>query len=307
MELLFILTGWVFARDGKKATEFSTVWKALGVTFDFGKSDVGLLHVCNTEERKKELTHQILQALGKGYLDNQEALVLRGRLGFADSFVHGRLGKLVLKRSTDHAYGHTKFLDDDLRDALKAMAKRLETVKPRVVSALEGEQFYMYTDACYETEEQTGGLGGVLVSGPGQVLQWFGLALNQQVCERLGARDKGTIIYELELLAAVLATSIWCEDRDDDIFVHFGDNDGVRSSLVRASSTSPMGQKLMRIQLELETNFCLQTWYARVPTEANISDSPSRLQEHLLLLAECDVTPKATNFLGRILETLNAV
>ena len=53
MELVFMLTGWIFAR--KKSTVFSKVCKALGVQFDFNKSEEYLMQVENTEARKKEV------------------------------------------------------------------------------------------------------------------------------------------------------------------------------------------------------------------------------------------------------------
>jgi hypothetical protein len=38
MELIFMLTGWQFATDGKKSTMFDKVCKALGVEFDLSGS-----------------------------------------------------------------------------------------------------------------------------------------------------------------------------------------------------------------------------------------------------------------------------
>ena len=40
MELVFMLTGWKFDMDGKKATSFGTVCKALGVQFDLSSSSI---------------------------------------------------------------------------------------------------------------------------------------------------------------------------------------------------------------------------------------------------------------------------
>ena len=60
MELIFMLTGWEFARDGKKATQFDIICKALGVQFDFSMSKDLVLRVCNTESRRKELISTIM-------------------------------------------------------------------------------------------------------------------------------------------------------------------------------------------------------------------------------------------------------
>ena len=293
MELLFMLTGWQFARDGKKSTAFSMHCKALGVEFNFSRSEQCLLQVANTESRKAELVKQLDEALKCGKLDKQECLMLRGRLGFADSFLHGRVGKLVLKKLIDHAYGRTSVLSDELRAALQAMSLRLQNAGPKVVSADSFTQWFVYTDASYEPSTKTGGLGGVLVNSDVEVCAWFGIALDAAQCEQLGACDKVTIIYELELLAAVVSLDIWCGCNGDELNVHFGDNDGVQYSLVKASSTGHVGQKLMEFHLKTEAMRGSRTWFARVPTECNLSDFPSRGVPHPLLLESMNVTTKA--------------
>ena len=106
-----MLTGWTFAQEGKKATQFDCVCKALGVQFDLREASEGILMIRNTEARPKDLVQQILDALEKGNLDKHETLSLHGRIGFADGYLHGRAGKLVLKHFVDHAYGPTRRLD----------------------------------------------------------------------------------------------------------------------------------------------------------------------------------------------------
>ena len=306
MEMLFLLTGWDYAVDGRKATEFGTICKALGVAFDFSASHQRILQVNNTESRKEELIQQITSALSSGVLDKQTCLALRGRLGFADSFIHGRLGKLVLKRLSDHAYGSTRRLDDDLRLALKAMAQRLRHAGPRLVTAEQCKQWYMYTDASFESEQSFGCLGGVLVDESGTVCSWFSAFVDCDMCKQLGAAEKGTIIYELELLATVVATDLWYEDSSTDLHVHFGDNDGVRFSLIRACGAGEVAQSLMGYYLQLETRKCFRTWFARVPTEANVSDFPSRRQAHYLLEPGLDASVNAVEKLQKILLEIRA-
>ena len=119
LEPMFELTGWLYDKDGKKSTDFGKICKALGVEFDFNRTELRLLSVCNTWDRKEELLKQIAAAVGAGSLDKQQALVLRGRLGFADSFLHGRLCRLVLSKLVEHAYGRTSKMDSDLIAALR--------------------------------------------------------------------------------------------------------------------------------------------------------------------------------------------
>ena len=61
---------------------------------------------------------------------SRSALSCEGRLGFADSFLHGRIGKLTLKRLIT-AYGRSSVMGEDLKQALKAMSLRLEHSKPK--------------------------------------------------------------------------------------------------------------------------------------------------------------------------------
>ena len=107
-------------------------------------------------------------------------------------------------------------------------------------------QWLVYTDASFEQTSRPGGLGGVLIDQSGQVRQWFGTALNKDVCTKLGADKKDTIIYELEMLAAVLAAALWICEETNDLHTHFGDNDAARFSFVRGSATREVGQKLMK-------------------------------------------------------------
>ena len=202
-----MLTGWLFAKDGTKSTSFSCHCNALGFEFDFSRSEQRLLAVANTTLRKEELVRQITAALDT--LDKQECLMLRGRLGFADSFLHGRVGKLVLKKLIDHAYGKSSRMDGELKTALLAMRTRLQQAGHKLVSAKRFSQWFIYSDASYEPTDGTGGLGAVLVNAEAQVTAWFGFSLDAEPCAKLGSKEKVTIIYELELLAAVLALSLW--------------------------------------------------------------------------------------------------
>ena len=163
MEFVFMLTGCLYAKDGKKARTFSSVCKALGVQSDFCRSPDFLMFVANTEARKKEVGELIEAALASCKLSKPEALVLRGKLGFADSFVHGRLGSLVLKKLAEDAYGRTLKLDDDLMVCLRAMLLRLQC-GGRTVSSKSWKCWHVFTDAAYEQNSQSGGLGAVLFS-----------------------------------------------------------------------------------------------------------------------------------------------
>ena len=113
---------------------------------------------------------------------------------------------------------------------------------------------------------------------------WILKALkDEKVCKALGSETKDTLIYELELFAAVLSLLLWCKVGDDNIYVWFGDNDSVRYALIKASGTGAVATALLQIHLVDEAKRNSLVWFARVPTEANISDYPSRLVPHPFL------------------------
>ena len=92
----------------------------------------------------------------------------------------------------------------------------------------------------------------------------------------------------------MVATSFWCKNDHEALYVIFGDNDAVRFPLIRASAAGAIGQALLSHQLHIEVDCGLRSWYARVPTEANISDWPSRGQQHELLTSEHNFSADAT-------------
>ena len=91
-------------------------------------------------------------------------------------------------------------------------------------------------------------------------------------------------------------------DQSNDLHIHFGDNDAVRFSCVRGCASGVVGQKLMEYHLLLEANSGSRTWYARAPTEANLSDYPSRSQQHDMLPEGFNISVEATTELSKILQ-----
>lgn len=81
-------------------------------------SGQGILEIKNTDKRIGELVGQLENVMAQKHLPRSEAFKLRGRLGFADGFLHGRLGALVLQRFMGHAYRSTSVVDRGLVDLL---------------------------------------------------------------------------------------------------------------------------------------------------------------------------------------------
>ena len=202
------------------------------------------------------------------------------------------LALCFLKRLSAHAYGRSAKLDEELVHSLTAMVDRLKIGEARLVRAGAKQKWFVYTDAFYEPETLTGGLGGVLLDSTGKTVSWFGLVLTFDMCKSLGGSVKKTLIYKLELLAAVLSLHLWCKNSDSNIHVWFQDNDSVRYAHIRASGSGSVAISLLKFHLKDEAERDSLIWFARVPTEANISDFPSMLVEHPFLESsyQCNAT-----------------
>jgi len=138
------------------------------------------MHIENTEARKKEICDLIGAALESGRLGKAESLILRGKLGFADSFID------ALKKLSEHAYGRTSKLSSDVVARLQAMSLRLKVAEPRMVTSSPGRCWRIFTDAAYEQSTQTGGLGGVLFDDRGRACSWFSVEVTESASRKLG-------------------------------------------------------------------------------------------------------------------------
>ena len=64
---------------------------------------------------------------------------------------------------------------------------------------------------------------------------------------------------------------------------------------------------IIQVHLETEVNYSSNVWFARVPTEANIADIPSRFSSHAFLVPECEMSAKTQHSLERFLQRIKVV
>ena len=318
--LLFKLLGWKFAEEGDKAEAFSREFGALGIRINLEDTDKSLVKFTNTEKRSSELVNTISELLAKGSMTTLEAQKLRGRMQFMDGQLFGRLGKLCMREVTTHAFdAKTSRLGTRTCDALRRFMVFLEHAEPRRIHLGTDDVWHIFTDACYEpnASDWKCGLGGVLVSPKGEQAAFFSVSLNSDQLELLGADTKKTIIFEAELLALVLAFSVWRNFIEAFSVICFVDNNSARDVAISGNGRNITANCLIEFLLKLEMASCTTPWYARIPTPSNIADEPSRgsiqnllqaavprtsvnegLQEIMLALAENTVMRGST--VGRL-------
>ncbi|CAE7668743.1 ANKRD50 [Symbiodinium sp. CCMP2592] len=283
------LLGWKLSAD--KTTEWNTSFEALGVLFELDQTGSGVLKVRNTEKRRKELTAAIKGFLDKGTMTQKEALQLRGRLQFAQAQFFGRLGRRCLTEVTKHAYTGRSKLSSIAKERLEEFGKFLDMAQPRLVGQVSCRTFMILTDAAFETESGTGGLGGVLLTGSGSALSFFSVPISEQQAKSMSLQDEHTIIYELEMFGVLIGlkllvekTAAFAESYEQPGAVAgtgvicYIDNDAARHAYIAGSSKKEVAGILIDEVNFLEYVHGILPWYARVASPANLADEPSRMK-----------------------------
>ena len=283
--LMLDIFGWAFDKTGPKSDDFSSSVGALGVIFDLSHTSVGRLLVGNTQKRLQESIEFVRTVIRSAVLTKKDALVLRGRLGYCDAFIFGRIGKVALQNITRHAYSKpfsTK-ADVQLTDSLSLLEDRLAAGVPRCLDLNIHRTFFLFTDASFDPSSGSG-LGAVLLDDCGSVIEWFGFLSPLASLSSLLVQDRETIIGELETMAVVLSMLLWGRFTASSRLMIYIDNEGARFSLIKGYSTSRVITNIcVMAGILLDGNFSLP-WFGRVPSSSNIADYPSRLIEHPMLV-----------------------
>ena len=288
---LFKLLGWRFAEQGDKAKPFADTVVALGVTLNVSSLHRGLVTIDNTTNRKAEICAAIENIITSESLGKLEALRLRGRMQFASGQIFGRLAKKVLAVITNHAYGSTTSqISADMVKSLVLYKKLLNTDVPRELRVGSNKSFFIFTDASYEPDHPSwqAGLGAVLCSSEGHIVQYFSVHADLALREKLNGTRRKTIIFELEFFTIWCALHNWSKWLQDSQVVIYTDNDGVRDCLIACQTDSLNGRQILDACLRAEFGLRGNFWFARVPTDSNIADWPSRNELEFFTDRCCD-------------------
>ena len=163
-------------------------------------------------------------------------------------------------------------------DALNRFVIFLEHAEPRRIHLSTDMVWHVYTDACYEPTPASWkcGLGGVLVGPNGLKVAFFSFSLDDDYMGILGADTKKTIIFDAELLAMVVAFSVWRDYLTAMSIICFVDNNSARDVAISGNGRNFAANSLIDFLLKLEMATCTTPWYTRIPTPSNIADNPSR-------------------------------
>ena len=262
-----------------KEVEFSEKTEMLGVCFDTSEAEKGNVLVSNKPSRVEGLSKNIDEVLKLGSIKSSDVARLFGRLQFAEHQLSGRIGKLALAelRQLEDSRGLVWNIDDESRQELELLRFRLCSHPPRRLNFSEPETpAFVFTDGACEPSEDgsyVASVGGVIICG--SYRQYFGGRLDDGLVQDW-LTDKKHIIGLVELYAVVLARHHWDGILKGRRTVFFVDNIPSMRSLIKGTSTDRQWRRLLRSIEVLELGGPTYSWFARVPSDSNIADGPSR-------------------------------
>ena len=161
---MFSLLGVEVATEGKKATQFSQVFAALGLEFDLTEiCESGSFIVRHTSARREELNDTLADVLSSKTLRRKEAETLRGRLRWYNSYLFGRAPCRAMSVLSSWASGHSRGFIAELESALRVLQTHVNTARPLHIPLTSLRTFYLFTDGSYEPGSSAPAcIGGIL-------------------------------------------------------------------------------------------------------------------------------------------------
>ncbi len=119
--------------------------------------------------------------------------------------------------------------------------------------------------------------GAVLFPFPGSAPLFWGSIIPARFTDewkRLGVRHAVT---QSELMPVLVSRLTWSHHLSGRDVILFIDNEGAREALVHGNIRSLANMGLLSQVTKAEVFLNSRTWFARVPSESNPADAPSRL------------------------------
>ena len=284
-EKLLDILGINFSMKDHKRLKFANKFILLGVEIKFPYFDDPVIFVDNTVDRKLEVEYLVEEIIKAGVCHKGVAATLFGKLGFMSSQTWSRVGPLLtwaIKRRAQEPDADD--IDDDLRASLDAASVLVNAPPRQVVVASERRVRWILTDAAAEPSgdgKHRVTIGAVMLSFSGRIARHFSEEVPAEVVN-LWSDTLQPITYA-ESLAVLAAKAVWNGWMKECDCVFAVDNVGAQQSLIRYNSSSLRLREVLRAHLVLDARYGIHSWITWVPSESNLADRPSRLDESVVL------------------------
>ena len=108
-------------------------------------------------------------------------------------------------------------------------------------------------------------------------VQCFDAVVNEDTVEAWKTKDQFQVIGQTELCSVLVAKLTWESVLANRRVIFFIDNEAARLGFVRAYSSVLPSLAIIIDSLLWDFEHGVQSWFARVPTAANVADLPSRM------------------------------
>ena len=274
-EVLLQLLGWRTSSNPKKQQQFSSHFSMLGVCVDLSSSCDGFIKVGNKPSRVKEVSLTIESMLRNGTMTGQEASSFTGKLSYMDAQHHARLG-IPATRALDK---RTNLAHQNRRGArgctlMGPLPSQHAPTQDCSIAFLE--QVVILSDGAVE------GLGekvcsmGAVAFFPRRGPEFFSATIPDGVIDSWREERRKHVIYQTEMFLVVFSIERWKDDLAQCPSIHMIDNEAVRHSFIAARSRLREGMRMLWHSLCLSARMAMRPWFARVPSQCNLADGPSR-------------------------------
>ena len=213
------------------------------------------------------LSSGLKQVLSANSLTPAGAAMWRGRLGFAQSLMFGRMGRSLLRPFSARQYAdgvsRTWAISDDLKEVSPWRIARLPNPTSRRVSVADQAPVLVYTDASGECHVGCiVFIDGVRPMAHTHVPDWMRSLL------------PGT--FEYELRATIFGLAVATELATGRAVFLCCDNMGAIGTVVRGARRTRLGRTLVSVFWTIAATYGTTVWAEYVASKLNCSDAPSR-------------------------------
>jgi hypothetical protein len=273
--LFAALCGWDIPL--KKSPLAAFRFRALGVFVDLSPLPAAAATIVVCERRVEALLTLLLKVITTGSLTSGHAASLVGKLLFASVAFAGFFGKSMIKAIRRRCYERRANLNPQLLSSLHWWFRQLKLAPPRPIPwCMQGRRVVVtYSDG----EGADAGVGvaiwasclGRAQAGRLEVPNCVRAAWSSS-CSREPFYD----IQEIEGIGPLIALTTWPDVLRDAMWLHFIDNNGALSSLVRGGSSVLGTDTIVGMTWHSAAKLNACPWFDRVDTKSNPVDGLSR-------------------------------
>jgi hypothetical protein len=270
------LLGWRVSL-GEKRLPFVEKFVSLGVLFDFSALNWGQLALDKKPGRVQKIKELIWSTLARRRLDLKMALSIHGKVSFAEGQTHGKvMAPLCRLLSRWASSPGERWISAEMSFALQAASGVLDTAKPRKIGRpSHSKPVLVFTDgAC----ENITSVGGMIFDPEDGTVECYGAVVSPAFVDTWKSTAEQTqVIGQAEIFPVLVAKLTWQRRLAGRKAIYFIDNEAARLGLIKAYSPVLSSLKIIMQCLAFDFEHDALSWYARVPTAANLSDEPSRM------------------------------